>query len=423
VTQSNRDEPAGRPEDPNVLSRLVRARHQGPRAVSALRDDLARDSRLGYSYLGIGAIVVGSLLLLRGLGGFVLGQFLAPGAGSPLLGILAWLLLLVTFAGWCLLARRFHGRIPAVAFTTVLVALALALLIDVAGQLDTRQPIITSSAVFGVAAVLLAMVGYRPARQLLLVNGAFALIVVALIAASAVDTGFTPGIAMEIAATTLLPPLLGTLIVRDFGRLVQLELDRSVAESTLLAPRFAFGMRASDELARLDLDAERILDDVASGAVELPLAPELAGRASSIATELRLLLLAGRHETWLHHAIEESEVLGPAVTLSDPNGLAGSLEPSEREGLLSAVWLLVANGRMQPTVQITIGDPVVDPRGDTPDRIGFPVVLRVEGVPRRTIDPAVWPALDRLGDHSVEGMRHTVTIATSVRTVAQQAVS
>jgi hypothetical protein len=408
-------------EDPNVLSRLVRARQIGPRAVSALRDDLARDSRLGYGYLGIGAIAIGSFLFLRGLATFAADAIDDSPAGSVPLRAAAWAILIVVFAGSCLLTRRYHGRIPGIAFTSATALLALALLVETIALIGVPQPLLDSSTIYGVGATLLALVGSRPARQLLLAGGVFAVIVGVMLVSGIPSGSFAAGPSVQIAATALLPPLLGAVIVRGFGMLVQLELDRSVVESTLLAPRFAFGMRASDELARLDLDAEHILDGVANGTIELPLDPELAATASSIATELRLLLVAGRHDTWLHHAIEESEVLGPVVTLTDPRGLAGFLEPSEREGLLSAVWLLVARSvRVQPTLHIVIGPQNVEADGRPADRIGFPVALTVVGVPRRRIDPAVWPALDRVGDHSEMVSGQSMTIVTTVRTVAQQ---
>jgi hypothetical protein len=158
--------------------------------------------------------------------------------------------------------------------------------------------------------------------------------------------------------------------------------------------------------------------------MDLPLDAEVAASASSIATELRLLLVAGRNDTWLHHAIEESEVLGPVVTLTDPQGLAGLLDPSQREGLLSAIWLLVADSfRLQPTLQIVIGPQTVEEVGDAADKMSFPVALTVDGVPRRRIDPAVWPALDRVGEHVEMATRGSMTIVTTVRTVAQNATA
>jgi hypothetical protein len=405
-------------DHPGVLSQLVRARRQGPHAVLALREDLASDSRLGYGYLGIGAAALGIALFLRGLAAFVLQHAAAP---LPVGGIIAWVLIAAAIVRSCLFARAFRGRLPLPAFAAVLVLLAVALTLDVCELRGSAQPLLQATTVLGVGATLLCIVGFRPARQLLTANAGFAAVLLCLFIAGMDDQGYSPGPAVKFLAIALLPPLIGALLVRGFGRLVQVELDRSLVESTLLAPRFAFGMRASDELARLDLDAEEILDGVASGALSLPLEPGIAASSSSIATELRLLLVAGRHDTWLHHAIDESEILGPLVTLSDPQGLAGYLEPSEREGLLSAIWLLVADSRrVQPTLQILIGPPNVDEAAEPPDRIGFPIALTVEGVPRRKIDPAVWPALDRVGHLTESVSRGRLTIVTTVRTVAQQ---
>jgi hypothetical protein len=405
-------------DDPGVLSRLVRARRQGPHAVLALREDLASDSRLGYGYLGIGAAALGIALFLRGFATFVLQNAAAP---LPVPGTVAWALIAVAIVASCLFARAFRGRLPLAVFAAVLVLLAMALALDLIGLRGSAEPLLQTTTALGVGAALLCIVGFRPAHQLLIGNAGFGAVLLFLFVIGTGDPDYSPGPAVKFAAIALLPSLIGALVVQGFGRLVQLELDRSLVESTLLAPRFAFGMRASDELARLDLDAERILDGVASGSLSLPLEPEIAASSSSIATELRLLLVAGRHDTWLHHAIEESEILGPLVTLSDPQGLAGYLEPSEREGLLSAIWLLVADSRrVQPTLQILIGPPDVDDAAEPPDRMGFPIALTVEGVPRRKIDPAVWPALDRVGDYTESVSRGRLTIVTIVRTVAQR---
>ena len=98
--------------------------------------------------------------------------------------------------------------------------------------------------------------------------------------------------------------------------MVQLELDRVLVQCTVSAPRYAVGMLASEELARLDLAAEELLESIASKKTALPLAPKMASIAASLATELRLHLIEGRRETWLYHAVSESEMLGKAVTLS-----------------------------------------------------------------------------------------------------------
>jgi hypothetical protein len=73
-------------------------------------------------------------------------------------------------------------------------------------------------------------------------------------------------------------------VVRGFRRMVQQELDRVLVQSTVSAPRFAVGMLASEELARLDLAAEDLLESVATGRTKLKLDPKTASVAASLAT-------------------------------------------------------------------------------------------------------------------------------------------
>jgi hypothetical protein len=195
------------------------------------------------------------------------------------------------------------------------------------------------------------------------------------------------------------PPLFGVFVVVRFRRIVQLELDRVLVQSTVSAPRFAVGMLASEELARLDLAAEELLDSVASGRTALPLRPKMASTAASLATELRLHLIEGRRETWLYHAITESEQLGKSATLKDSGSLAGLLDPQQRDGLLAAVWLLVADKKKTgPTAQLVLG-PVLPPEDAVARRtITIPIVITTTGVPRGRVDRSIWAALAKVGD-------------------------
>jgi hypothetical protein len=170
------------------------------------------------------------------------------------------------------------------------------------------------------------------------------------------------------------------------------------------APRFAVGMLASEELARLDLAAERLLEDVASGTEPLPLSPQTASTAASLATELRLHLIEGRRETWLHHAISESEFLGPSVRLVDPGALAGLMHPRQRDGLLSATWLLLTSSTRQGvTVQLTLG-PIKHPAPGTniERKVILPIVIGTTGIPRKRVNPSLWEALGKVGSHVVQ---------------------
>jgi hypothetical protein len=204
-------------------------------------------------------------------------------------------------------------------------------------------------------------------------------------------------------AFAVLPALIGVFIVYGFRRLVQIELDRVLVQSTVSAPRFAVGMMASEELARLDLAAEELLDSVSTGKVKLPLDPKTASTAASLATELRLHLIEGRRETWLYHAITESDMLGKAVTLTDKGSLAGLLDPSQRDGLLSTAWLLVSDTvkvGASRTVNIAVGPATTSV--DTPQgrKIAIPIVITTTGVARNRVDPSTWEAIGRVGNYS-----------------------
>ncbi|GAA2082666.1 hypothetical protein GCM10009840_18740 [Pseudolysinimonas kribbensis] len=192
------------------------------------------------------------------------------------------------------------------------------------------------------------------------------------------------------------------VVVETFRRLVQLELDRVLVQSTVQAPRFAVGMLASEELARLDLAAEELLVSVADRKVVLPLIPKNASIAAQLATELRLHLIEGRRETWLYHAVSESEMLGKSVTLIDKSALAGLLDPSQRDGLLSTAWLLVSEN-LKPSQgrSLTIQLGPVAPGGEVPDhKILVPITITSTGIARNRVDSGVWDALSRVGRYS-----------------------
>lgn len=392
---------SGRADDPadGVLTQLVRARRIGPRAVDEVRQHIERDSRLGLGYLGIGAVIVGVILIGRGL--VSLGWTWQVNDGRAL-SVIAWAIVIATFAGAVLLARSRRGNLPRWAFAVMLGADAFALVLDEVALLQS-EGLSYGTVGIGVGATLLASVTFRPSSNVLVAVSVLTGISLLGIVWFAVTVPGSAGVAMGQLMLTVVPVYAGIVVVRSFGNLVQRELDRTVAESTIGAPRYGLGLLASAELARLDLAAEELLQDVATGRVPLPLDKELAGTASSLATDLRRLLVAGRRETWLHHAIAESEYLGPVVTLSDPDGLAGYLEPVQRDGLLSAIWLIVdESGRSAPTLDLEIGRPGSVGQARADDRMVLPIAISIGGIPRRRIDPAVWSALSRVGQYSME---------------------
>jgi hypothetical protein len=137
-----------------------------------------------------------------------------------------------------------------------------------------------------------------------------------------------------------------------------------------------------------------------------------SSRASTLATELRLHLIEGRRETWLFHAITESEHLGRRVTVSDPATLAGLLDDVQRDSLLAALWLLAADpAGASPTRTVTVELGPLDPqRSPAGGRLVIPVRIEVTGLKRNRVDPGVWEALDRVGRYSDSTASGTVVI-------------
>ncbi|PPF83357.1 hypothetical protein C5B96_08300 [Subtercola sp. Z020] len=391
-----------------LLTRLVRARTLGPEALESLRKDVASDSRIGIGYLGIGAIVAAVLLSIRGIAIFVLNW---NAYVNPWLTLIAWLMIAVAMAGACIVGNSRGSHVPTPVYSVVLVLVAGAVILDLVSSHGFTPPNPEVTVIVGAGATLLSLVAFRPLNQLILATVVLTvfLFVVTIVGASA-DAGATrPQIEVIVAA--LAPTLIAILIVKSFSRFIDRELDRTLVESTISSPRFAVGILGSDELARLDRRAEELLSDVASGRIPLPLDTEQSAAAAALASDLRRRLIAGRRQTWLQHAIDDSEVLRPTVTLDDPAGLAGYLEPEQREGLLTAIWLIAASAsRQQPVIAITVGD-VVDPdQGGRTDMMVFPMEISIQGIPRRRIDVTIWGALDQVGQHSESGRHGSIEI-------------
>ncbi|TAJ49773.1 MAG: hypothetical protein EPO52_02145 [Herbiconiux sp.] len=419
MSEHPRDRTRLREPSDGMLTQLIRARRIGPRAVDEVRQNIARDSRLGIGYLGIGAVIVGVLLIGRGLVSF---GWTWQYNDQRVISAAAWVLVIAAFALAVLVARRHRGSLPGWAFATVLGADAVALTLDQAATWLAADTASYLTVGVGIGATLLACVTFRPVS-----NTVIAVIVLtsAILAALIASEGSTPGsLSVGIAQLVLsvVPTLAGVIVVRSFGELVQRELDRTVAESTIGAPRYGIGLLASTELARLDLAAEELLQDVHTGRVDLPLDRDLSATASGLATDLRRMLIAGRRETWLHHAVTESAYLSAVVTLTDPDGLAGYLAPVQRDGLLSAIWLIVdESGRVNPLIEVSIGRPSSANGGGPDDRMVLPIAVSIAGVTRRRIEPAVWSALSRVGQYSVDARTGSLRVGVDAHVVVPDA--
>lgn len=368
------------------------------------RSSVAHRAGLGTAFLGLGAAIIVSLRAVYGLSWFVALWSSYP---RPLLNLLAWIVLAAVLAATIVTSRVSGDRLPDWMFGLFLLGVAASVVLDVIAVWELHDLGRTSTAALAAGMALLVVVTLRGRWELLGAAGVLGLAFAVLVFLSV-----RPGTVLEpewaIAQLTaialcVLPAVIGVSIVEGFRRLVQFELDRVLVQSTVSAPRFAIGMLASEELARLDLAAEELLESIATERTRLPLVPKTASVAASLATELRLHLIEGRRETWLYHAISESEMLGRSVTLVDKSSLAGLLDPVQRDGLLSSVWLLLSDttkASSHRTIALQLGP--VDPAATgAPDhKILIPVSIATTGVPRNRVDPSIWDAIGRVGKYA-----------------------
>jgi len=386
--------------DENTLGVIVgrnraRGSRSGPTATRAMRQARAMGAQLGTGRLGIGTGILAGLVMLIGLARFAWSYDQYP---DTLLVSLAWLLLIASF-GFVAVSIVARGEnMPRWMYIGVLGIIAIVITLDFIAIWPMQDIAAWSSASSATGAGLLIATTLRSTRDVLIPT-----IALGVIFAVAFALNTAPSVAelpsqIAIIALTVLPPLFGIYTVRMFRQLVRTELDRVLVQSTVSAPRFAVGMLASEELARLDLAAEELLDSVATERTKLPLTPKMASTAASLATELRLHLIEGRRDTWLYHAITESETLGKVVALADPGSLAGLLDPGQRDGLFAGIWLLVSEKRKAPeAIKLTFGPAASNFPGLTPGKICVPIVVNISGIKRNRMGPAVWEAFSRVG--------------------------
>lgn len=387
-----------RPEE-NTLGVILGKRNRGgvpagSTAGRAMRQASARGASLGTGYLGIGASLLAVIQAVYGICMFVSHAGDYP---NILPAALAWVVYALALTGVAATIATRGEQMPDWLFGTFLLGLAGAVAFDLMAIWSLHDVGHYATAAASVGFGLIAALTLRRTRELLAVASILGM---TLLVAVLLTTKLTPEnfpAQLLLIATAVMPVMFGIYVVRRFRRIVQLELDRVLVQSTVSAPRFAVGMLASEELARLDLAAEELLEAVATGRTKLPLSPKTASTAASLATELRLHLIEGRRETWLYHAITESEQLGKSVTLTDRGSLAGLLAPHQRDGLLAAVWLLVNDqSKTTPTAQLTIGPITAIPEPGS-KTITVPLIIMTTAVPRNRVDPATWDAIGKVG--------------------------
>jgi hypothetical protein len=398
--------------DENTLGVIFGRRTKGgpPGVAKALRQASARGATLGTSYLGVGAGVLSAIQALYGLSLFASQWNTYP---QPLTAALAWVLYVAAFVTALVTMSVLGDRLPVWIFVIYLLALAGAVALDFIAIWPLHDIGLYATASISAGFGLMIVVTLRRGREMLAAAGILGIAFVVAIIMDGQLTAATFPSQLNTLALAVLPTVIGVFVVRGFRRMVQQELDRVLVQSTVSAPRFAVGMLASEELARLDLAAEDLLESVATGRTALKLDPKTASVAASLATELRLHLIEGRRETWLYHAVSESEMLGKSVTLSDKGSLAGLLDSGQRDGLLSAVWLLMSDTRkpsVTRTLSLTLGP--VAPMGERlpNNQIPVPIVITTTDVPRNRVDPAIWASISRVGRYSDSTERSSLRV-------------
>lgn len=364
------------------------------------RQQAPQRGTLGTAFIGIGASLVVGVRAIYGFSWFVGQWTVYP---NPVPALIAWIILIAVLVATFITARIVGDHLPNWIYGLFLVSLALVIALDLAAIWPLHDIGRHATASLAAAMSLLLVLTLRGTNELLIASGVAG---AGLATAIVLNSNLAPqNIAPQLTslAFAVLPVVIGVVLVRGFRRMIQIELDRVLIQSTVSAPRFAVGMLASEELARLDLAAEDLLDSVASGRTPLPLRPKTASVAASLATELRLHLIEGRRETWLYHAVTESEMLGRAVTVTDKGGLAGLLDANQRDGLLAATWLLVsdtAKANAGRTVQIVLGPMSAERDPAAGRKLAVPILITTTSVMRNRVDPSTWDAMRRVGRYS-----------------------
>lgn len=384
----------------NTLGVIVGRRGKGGAGTSStatrtMRQAKAMGATLGAGYLGVGTGIMAGLLMLYGLSLFAWNWDRYP---DTIPVSIAWLLLISCLGAVAVMIAARGESMPGWMFAGILLAIAVVVALDFMAIWPLHNIAAAASASACAGCGLLVAVTLRSMREILISAGALAIVFIVAIVVNTPLTPQTIPAQLSILAFAIMPPVIGVYLVTAYRHLVQTELDRVLVQSTVSAPRFAVGMLASEELARLDLAAEELLDSVATGRTKLPLTPKTASTAASLATELRLHLIEGRRETWLYHAVTESEKLGKSVMLTDPGSLAGLLDPRQRDGLFAAVWLLVSDKRKKPaSMKLTIGPVISQAVGMAAGMICIPIVISTTGIARNRVDPSTWDAIGRVG--------------------------
>ena len=382
------------------------------RAVSGTAKRLGRTnathrSTLGTSFLGLGAAILVGLRAVYGFSWFV--ALWSEGAyPQPLAAFAAWVVLAAVIIGAIVSSRINGDRMPDWIFTLILAGIALAVALDLIAVWELHDIGRYATAALAAGMTLLVVVTLRGPIEIIA-----AAISLAVVLALMIFLNTPPGteldadwIAPQLSAVAfaVLPAIIGVAVVEGYRRMVQVELDRVLVQSTVSAPRFAVGMLASEELARLDLAAEQLLDAIATKKTALPLDAEdgirrgVAGdRAAPAPHRGSPRDLAVPRD----QRVRDARQVGDARRQVESRGSARS-RPARR----IARDRLAARERGQEADVEPDRHSAVRPRRSSADhpvpehKIAIPITITTTGVARNRVDPSIWDALGRVGRYS-----------------------
>ncbi|WP_411721923.1 hypothetical protein [Mycetocola sp.] len=359
------------------------------------RPDRAASARatLGTSQLGTSLAVAGSVVVLHSLWRFLFSFSELP---HPLLSASSWLLLLAASALSIIAVRASGYLLGNLSFAFLLGSLAVVVILDLAALWDASQTVYPTAAV-AVGGVLLGIVTLRSVRDVAISSGVLGAALIGTFLIRPDSDTLNSGAEILGTAFAVMPPLIACILVASYRRMVFMALDRVLIQSTVMAPAFGVSMLESEELAQVDLEVEQLFDDIASGREPLPLEPDRAQRAGELSTVLRRHLIAGRRHTWLHHAIAESDFLSVSVELRDDDALAALLDQRQRDGLLSALWLLMYGEQRTTRHAVVTFGPAAPIASRGRPQLRFPITIEARGMRRVDVEPATWQHLGRTG--------------------------
>ncbi|MGO2658779.1 hypothetical protein [Mycetocola reblochoni] len=359
--------------------------------------------------LGLGLLVCGLIMF-----GFFVFRFLtitSPGPGA-LLSAAGWAILLGVLAVGLVGLRRNGMRVTSRMIAVAVPLLTIACLLDRCGTVVAGPPYSSSSVTGAIGGVIIALAPLRPTREMLLALGGLAVLRIIPDVVLVMHAGALTPLALSSDVLIFVPATLAIALTASLRRMGGMAADRARLHGTLATRSADSGHQpwAGTRIGALDSEIEGLFGAISRGDIPLPLDAERSARAGELAAELRQLLLSGKRETWLNHAVADSSVLAGAITVTDPESIASELDSTARDALVSALWLL-CSGRTRGAVagEVSFARATVA-GGSTRSELR----IRLTGVRRREVESNLWELLRQIGPHSSEardgGISLTVTI-------------